>query len=270
LKKIGAIAQAFAKLQIHYLEKVVMPSTLTLGIITLIIIGSFVVSGYSYARQQALKKRKQMVRKLQLQADEALAFQSLLLKIDASYELLITLQTLVVNALSKALKITPDDSMLAHNLKTQNTRLSEYKDKIRANKVCCWGNSDAELAQAQAQLGQLYKLLDLFRNRGDLSIAQHQNLQSHLKKLQLDFTANSYLYQADNFAEQDNLASYQLYIKQAIQVVKKSDIDTQQKNTRIKELSERINEAKQTGKVSHLAHFIKPATSGDESAHFPG
>lgn len=241
-----------------------MPSVFTLGMITLIIIGSFVVSGYSYARQQALKKRKQMVRKLQLQADEALAFQSLLLRIDASYDLLVPLQSIVVGALSMALKITPDDTMLSHNLKIQHGRLSEYKNNKRDNAVFCWSNSDAELAQAQAYLSQLHKQLDLYRNRGDLSIAQHQQLQNHLKKLQLDLATNTYLYQADNYAEQNNMASYQLYIKQAIQVIKKSGIDGDQKNARIKVLSEFINDVKRTGKVNHLNNFIKPKATDIE------
>lgn len=242
-----------------------MPSTFTLGMITLIIIGSFVISGYSYARQQALKKRKQMVRKLQLQADEALAFQALLLRIDSSYDLLIPLQSIVVNALSMAQRITPDDSMIAHNLKVQTGRLADYKSNKRDNSVFCWSASDAELAQAQSSLSQIHKQLDLYRNRGDLSIAQHQNLQSHLKKLQLDLAANTYLYQADNYAEQDNMASYQLYIKQAIQVIKKADIDGDKKNVRIRELSELINEVKRTGKVNHLTNFIKPKEADIES-----
>ena len=241
-----------------------MPSTFTLGMITLIIIGSFVVSGYSYVRQQALKKRKQMVRKLQLQADEALAFQELLLRIDASYDLLVPLQSIVVNALTMARKVSPDETLLTHNLKVQSGRLADYKNGKRDNAVLCWCGSDAELAQAQTQLGLIHKQLDLYRNRGDLSIAQHQHLQSHLRKLQLDLAANTYLYQADNYAEQDNMTSYQLYIKQAIQVIKKSDTPSDQKNIRIKELSECINEAKRTGKVNHKSNFIKPTATDIE------
>lgn len=241
-----------------------MPSTFTLGMIALIIIGSFVISGYSYSRQQALKKRKQMVRKLQLQADEALAFQALLLRIDASYDLLVPLQSIVVGALSMAQKITPDDTMLAHNLKVQNARLAEYKKNKRDNAIFCWSRSDAELAQAQTQLGQIFKQLDLYRNRGDLSIAQHQKLHSHLKKLQLDLATNTYLYQADNCAEQGNMASYQLYLKQAIQVIKKTEMDDEQKNARIRELSECINEVKRTGKMNHLTNFIKPKAADIE------
>lgn len=235
-----------------------MPTTFTIGMLALVVIGSFVISGYSYARQQALKKRKQAVRKLQLTADEALNFQSLLLKIDPSYVLLIKLQTLAVDALSKAKEIIPDDSLVAHNLKVQQNRLKDYKDNRRENPITCWSVSDAELAQGQAMLGQLNKLLDLFRNRGDLSVNQHQHLHQHLKKLQLDFTANSYLYQADHFAEQGNLASYQLYMKQAIQVIKKSDLNDEEKNKRIKTLTDRINEVKSTGKLNQLTNLVKP------------
>ena len=241
-----------------------MPTTFTIGMLTLLVIGSFVISGYSYARQQALKQRRETVRKLQLQADEALNFQTLLLKIDPSYELLTKLQTLAVDALRKALEITPDDSLLAHNLKAQRQRLSDYQNHKRESQIKCWCISDAELAQGQSQLAQLDKLLDLFRNRGDLTIAQHQLLHRHLQKLQVDFTANSYLYQADHFAEQGNLASYQLYIKQAIQIIKKSYLDEDEKNNSIKILTERLNEVKSTGKLNQLSNLIKPENSNSE------
>lgn len=241
-----------------------MPTTFTLGMLALVVIGSFVISGYSYARQQALQKRKQAVKKLQQTADEALNYQTLLLKIDPSYELLIKLQTLAIDALKKALAITPNDKLLAHNLKVQQNRLKDFNENRRENPITCWSVSDAELAQGQTQLGQLDKLLDLFRNRGELSINQHQHFHQHLKKLQLDYTANSYLYQADHFAEQGNLASYQLYMKQAIQIIKKSDLQDEEKNKQIKALTDRINEVKNTGKMNQLSNLVKPEASDNE------
>jgi hypothetical protein len=261
LNKIAAVSEPFAKLLLSLSGSSFMPSTFTLGMITLVIIGSFIISGFSYARQQALQKRRQIVRKLQLQADEALAYQSLLLRIDADYELLTVLQGIVVNALKKALAVSPDDNLLKQNLQAQQARLTEYNAHKRTNEIYCWGHSDAELSQGQMQLAQLSKQLDLFRNRGELSIAQHQNLQQHLKQLQLDFAVNSYLYQADIYAEQNNLASYQAYIRQAMQIIKKSDTEAEQKNNRIKALSERINEAKNTGRIQQLSPLIKPASN---------
>lgn len=239
-------------------ENLIMPSTLTLSIITLVIIGSFVVSAISYSRQQALKKRKQLVRQLQLKAEEALSYQQLLVSIDKGFQLITPIQQMIVHDLSKAHKLTPNDSMLAHNLKIQEEKLSQFKQNIRENQIVRWANSDNELAQIQGQLVQVEKLLDLSRNRGEINIATNQFLHAHLSMLKLEISANSYLFQADHFAEQQNLTSYQLYIKQAIQVIKKSNIDARQKNTRIKELSDRITTALSAGSTKQHINFIKP------------
>ncbi len=234
-----------------------MMTTYILGAIALVLIGSVTVSGIVYARQQDLQKRKQMVRKLIAEADEAIAFQSLLLKIDERFDILIKLQNIVVAALKKAQKITPADKMIQHNLSTQAARLDEFNHNKREQPVVCWSTSDAELVHYQTRISQLSKLLDIYRNRGDLSIAEHQAMQTQLKELQFKFTHNSLLYQADTFAEQNNITSYQLYIKQAIQTIRKSDMADDEKNTRIKELSERINSVKETGRTEQLPPFIK-------------
>ena len=234
-----------------------MPTTFIIAVIAVLIIGSFVVSAISYSRQQALKKKKQMVKRYQQQADEALSYISLLLRVDEHYDLISQLQILVVNALTSAVRLNPDDKQLQSHLNTQSIKLNEYRDKQRHNEVCCWVTSDSELASLQSQIGQINKLLDLYRNKGDLNFARHQELQSQVHKLQQDLSINSYLYQADCFAEQNDITPYQLYIKQAIQTLKKSSIDAKLKNNRIKELSDRIQAVKTTGKANVLPSFIK-------------
>ena len=236
-----------------------MPSTIIIAVIAVLIIGSFVFSGISYSRQQALKKRKYLVKQFQQQADEAQSHISLLLRIDKDYDLIFKLQSLVVNALSSAFALNSENPVLKNNLSTQKMKLNDYKENQRNNDITCWVTSDNELSSTQTQLSQINKLLDLYRNRGALNPSAHQELQSHVQTLLQTLSTNTYLYQADIYAEQNNITSYQLYIKQAIQVIKKSTIETNQKNQKIKELSDRIHEIKRTGKVSGLKNFIKPA-----------
>jgi nitrogen regulatory protein PII len=204
-----------------------------------------------------------MVKRYQQQADEALSYISLLLRIDKEYDLIFQLQGLVVNALTSALRINPEDKMVQTNLNTQKTKLNEYKQKQRNNDIVCWVSSDAELTSTQSQLAQVNKLLDLYRNKGDLSFAKHQELQAHVHELQQNLSTNTYLYQADLYGEQNNITSYQLYIKQAIQVIKKSNIDTNLKNKKIKELSDRIQDVKSTGRIGDFKNFIKPSETAN-------
>lgn len=234
-----------------------MPSTFIIALIAALLIGSFIVSAISYSRQQALKKKKQLVKRYQQQADEALSYITLLLRIDENYDLILQLQVLVVNALTSASRLNPEDKQLQGNLVSQKNKLNEFKSKQRPFEACCWVTSDSELASLQSQLSQLNKLLDLYRNKGDLNFTKHQELQLQVNRLQQELSTNSYLYQADCFAVENNITPYQLYIKQAIQAIKKSNIETTAKNAKIKELSDRVNEVKRTGKANNLPYFIK-------------
>ena len=151
-----------------------MPSTFIIALIAALIIGSFIVSAISYSRQQALKKKNQMVKRYQQQADEALSYIGLLLRLDKNYDLVTQLQILVVNALTSALRLTPENKQLKNHLNTQHIKLTEFKSKQRPYEVNCWVTSDSELASLQSQISQLNKLLDLYRNKGDLNFTKHQ------------------------------------------------------------------------------------------------
>lgn len=235
-----------------------MPTTIIIAIIAIFIISSFIISGVSYSRQQALKKRKLMIKRFHQQADEALSYIPLLLRFDPEYDLIIHLQNLIIKALTNAFKLNPQDKMIINNLNTQKIKLNEYQENQRSNQPCYWLASDSELLAIQTQLAHLNKLLDLYRNKGDLSFSKHQEFQNRIHTIQQDLSINSYLFQADLFAEQNNITSYQLFIKQAIQSIKKSTIETNHKNSRIKELSDRIQEVKRTGQIGDLKNLIKP------------
>lgn len=235
-----------------------MSSIYIISAIVILIVCSFIISAISYTRQQALKKRKLFIKRYVQQADEALAFISLLLRVDQSYDLIIQLQNLAVNAFYSAFSINTDDLSIQQNLKAQKVKLDEYKAHQRQNEVFPWLTTDAEHTATQSQLTQIQKLLDTYRNKGSLKINTHQELTNHIQQLKNQLSINSYLYQADLYGEQNNITSYQLYIKQAIQAIKKSNMDTDEKNKQIKQLSERIQDVKRTGKTTGYSNFVKP------------
>lgn len=237
----------------------IMSSTTVIALITALIICSFALSAISYTRQQALKKRNQKVKLLQQQADEALYYISLLLRIDKKYDLILQLQNMAMKALSSALSLHPACKVTQSALTTQGAKLKEYQDNKRGTETTNWLKSTAELNSTQSELGQVSKLLDVYRNKGDLKLPRYQELQNHLNNLRQDLYLNTYLFQADTCGEQNNITSYQLFIKQAIQVVKRTSMDDAQKTQKIKELSARIQEVKRTGKTSELPKLITPS-----------
>ncbi len=235
-----------------------MSSTLIIGLIAGIIVISLVASGISYSRQQAMKRRKTQIAKLRQQADEALAFITLLLKIDEKYIVILQLQSLAVSSLKKAFELAPEDPLITNNLAIQQDRLNSYKAGQRSNKVKCYMRNDTELGQAQSQLGQIGKLIDIFRNKGLIPSANATTLHEHLQHLKEELNINSNLYQADCFAEDGDLTMYQMHIKQALDSIKRSSLDNDTKNKRIKELSDVLSEIRRTNRILEDKTFIKP------------
>jgi len=256
----------FLKLLLHLYEakpqkiyRNIMPVTLIISVISALILSSMIFSGISYSRQQAMKKRKAQINKYRQQSDEVLTYIDLLQKIDEKYELMLTLQAVSVNNLTAATRLAPNDELLIHNLQTQQNLHQLFKDETRNFEVTCYTTNDNELNQTISQLGQLSKLLDIYKNKNSLSLSKHQALQNHLQALKVHLTINSHLYQADCFAEEDNPTMYQMHIKQALEVLKKSAIEPKTKNQGIKHLSERYNDVKRTNKVVSDKNLIKPS-----------
>jgi len=225
-----------------------------------------VFSGISYSRQQAMKRKKTLINKYRHQADEIIGHLSLLLKIDEKYQLVCELQSLIVAALHAAYQLAPEDPLTVNNLRIQKERYKALKEGRRENKVTCYATSDSELNQALSQISQIGKLLDICRNKGSLPVAKYQELQAHLETLKLNLNINSNLYQADSYAENGDVTMYQMHIKQALEILKKSPIEDKDKNSKIRQLSELLNEIKKTNKIISDQNFIKPTNEDAEKS----
>jgi len=244
-----------------------MDITLVFGIITTLILASMVLSGISYNRQQSMKKMRTKINRFKHQADELYGVISLLLKVDDKYELICELQNIVVSSLHGAHLLAPEDTLIATSYQTQATRFQQLKTSTRENKVTCYTTNDTELSQAMSQLMQLSKILDIYKNRGTIAVAKHQELSNHLQTLRVDLDINSNLFQADNFAANGDVTMYQMHLKQALEVLKRSTIENTEKHERIKFLSTMLTEVKKTNTVISDQKLLKPAASqiGSES-----
>jgi hypothetical protein len=226
-----------------------MPVSSIITIISALIILSMIVSGISYSRQQAMAKRQKKISQYRQQVDEILGHIAFLLKVDPDYQLVTQLQVLAVNTLKLANNLSPQDSIISDNLRIQKQQLNNFKENKRENEVIEFYETETELNQLKSEIGQIEKLLDIYRNRGELSVDKNNALQKHLNKVNIELTINSYMNQARICGEQNNITMYQMHIKQAREVVKKSTLDESDKNKRIKELTEILNEVKKTNKV---------------------
>jgi hypothetical protein len=241
-----------------------MTITLAISVITAIIIISMIASAISYSRQQSMKRKRLKISQYRQQADEVLSYLSLLLKIDSQYELITHLQSLAVNSLKKAYQLAPEDPLIKNHLQIQQSRLQSYKDGQRDNTIARYVTSDTELTQSQSQIGQISKLIDIYRNKGQLTTGKAQELQAHLQTVKVDLNINSNLYQADTFAEEGDITMYQMHVKQALEILKKTPVENKAKNARIRQLSELLKEAKRTNKIAGNKSLIKPDENSNE------
>jgi len=226
-----------------------MPVSTIITIITVLILCSMIISGISYSRQQALAKLQKKISQYRQQVDEALGHTALLLKVDPDYQLITHLQAFIVNTLQIANKLSPQDQIIFDNLRIQKQRLNEFKENKRENQVIEFFETETELNQLKSQIGQISKLLDIYRNRGELSIDKSNAFNTHLTEISLELTINSHMNQARKCGEKNNATMYQMHIKQAREVVKKSSLEENEKNRRIKELTNILNNVKKTNKI---------------------
>ena len=235
-------------------------------IITILLVISLIFSGISYNRQQTMKRKKSQINRYKQQADELINIISLLLKIDKDFALICQLQNIVVNTLQAAQTLAPADSYIASNYQSQNSRLQLFKSGHRENDVKCYSTNDTELNQAMNLILQLNKHLDIYRNRGILSIEKFQEFTLHLQAIKIDLDINSHLFQADSFAEENNITMYQMHLKQALAALKRSPIENNEKHARIKYLSNKLIEVKKTNKVLEDDLLFKEAKETEISS----
>lgn len=209
-----------------------------------------IVSGISYSRQQAMEKLQKKLSKYRQQVDEILQHIKVLLSVDPEYHLITQLQTIVVNTLQLANSLAPHDRIVSDNLRIQKQQLNQYKSNERGKPVIEFFETETELSQLKSQLGQIGKLLEIYANKGQLPLNKSNEYQAHLSKINIELTINSHMNQAKICADNDNITMYQMHIKQARDIIKKSSLEESDKNQRIKELTALLNEAKKTNKVA--------------------
>ena len=178
-----------------------MPVSTIITAITILILLSLIISGISYSRQQAMAKLRIKISQYRQQSDELLGHIALLLKVDPQYQLITQLQVIAVNTLKLANSLSPTDQIISDNLRIQNQRLSELKEKKREEPAVEFFETETELNQLKSQIAQISKLLEIYRNRGELSIDKSNTYNAHLKKISFELTVNSHMNQARKCGE---------------------------------------------------------------------
>lgn len=226
-----------------------MSSTLIVSVIAGLIVLSIIVSAISYNRQQVLAKRKRKLQKHKDNATEMLNYAHVLSMVDEKYTLLKLVQGQAVTELKCAYDLMPEEQSLKRSYHREKNILEGYQNNQREHSVQKHLNSNTELNNAKQQLLKLKKFLDILQNQQSLSKSKASDLNTYISHLMLELEVNSHIYQARQFGEQKDMVMYQLHIKQARDILKKSSLEIKNKNERIKQLTDVLNEVKKTNKV---------------------
>ncbi len=239
-------------------------STVIFAGIVILIIASIVISAVTYSRQQAYKAKQKKLSQLKSRSDEVLGHLRLLLQVDDQYDIIVSLQQQLVRFLKAAYALEPADQLISKNLATQTQNLALYKEGRRANPIECFMSSDSELNNAQLQLGQVSKYLDICRNRNWITVREHDAMNKRLQRLKLDLLLNTHVYQAEKCGQSGDMVMYQLHLKQARDALSKSKSEYPDKNARVKELSDMLNYSKRTNKMYGATEAPEEQTAASE------
>lgn len=229
-----------------------MSISLIAGVIILLVICSLIVSSISYSRQKAIAQRRKEIARYKQTIEELSEYRNFLLKVDPDYDILTLLQKQLLHAVEQILDRVPDDQQMQRRTDVENALLQQIMQQQRNKPLAQVMESDEELSQAKKNLSSIAKHLDLSRNSGTLSPASHQNFTVHIKNIGLLIDVESHQHQAQLFAEQGDVVLYLTHLKQARDALRKAPIESEEKNHRIRQLTEVLNETKRTNKITPL------------------
>lgn len=227
-----------------------MSATAIILSVVFLLIASLALSAFIYTRQQSLAKRRTKVMFYKQQADEMLGYLALLLALDPNYELILLLQKRVIHMTRNASELIPQDAMLRDTLRKHQHNLTKYEKHQRDNDLTLYLLSDAELNQAQSQLTQLSKLLDMFCAQALITHDDVDRLKQHVRELRLNLEVCSHLEQANRYAQAKDFVMYQMHVKHAREALRKTSIEVAGKEKKIDHLSEALRLVKESHELT--------------------
>jgi hypothetical protein len=217
-----------------------MESVFFIGLLSVIVIGSILVSTIAYSRQQAYSLRKSQARQLKHKLDSYQDMLAVLLTIDKEYDLILMVHQQILSMINKLLTLEPENDSYLQFKEEEQIRHTLFSGGKRTQEISTCLSTDHDINACNYQLLQISKLLISQKKKGIISPAKTADLYNHVKKLRLDIEVDSHIAQADNYLKNNDRIMGQTHLKQAREALRNTDIDFPAKADLIKQLSERI------------------------------
>jgi len=209
-------------------------------VLAVLMIASLVISGVVYTRQQALAQRESQTKHLKQNFQETEHIFNFIMKVDDQPDIAIALHNQLLDLAHQLLKInkkSEEFQSLFGRLKAQAAELKEGTLKPRGEQTVA---NDTMLQKNSTLLNATGQRLSRLKVRGLLPVAQYEEHLSHLKKLVFTIEYDSHMAMADKQIEDNNIVKAIDHLKHARDTLKKTRADIEDKNGKIKTLSDQI------------------------------
>jgi len=219
------------------------------GAIVITIVCAFIISSLSYQRQKAIAQKRKEIKHYKSVAMEISGYRDFIEMTDHEFDLLSVLQKQIVVALENVLERVPSDEHILRASQNENARLKQFRDQQRHQEVSLIMRSDDDLKSSKQQLAKIAKHLEVCRNAGSLPDAICMQLKRHITHLGHEIDFESHYFQAQQCAIQGDVVLYQTHLKQSRDALKKTNLEQDIKNGKLKDISDKLSEVKRTNKV---------------------
>ena len=230
-----------------------------LAILAALLVGGLIASGVVYARQQALVQRQQMLRSLRQKFDEQQNLYDLIFVADSEPDIAIVLNQ---NLLELARQIraldsrNPETQALVQQLTSRGTALGEGLLLPKGERTV---NSEAALASLLSGYAHVLQKLQRIKIRGQIAPHQYESFALHLRHLTLETEVESHLHSAETRLGIGDRSKAINHFVHARDLLKKTSLEVENRNERIREISDKLKLAESNQEASGGSNPAKDA-----------
>ena len=211
-------------------------------LLLLLLIGSIVVSGIVYSRQQALAEKQSQIK---INSQKYLELQGLLqfiLSVDNSITIAQQISHELLNITQKLIKLdkaNEEHQLLYDNEMNRALAMKNGQLKAQGQQIV---TSDRVLSASLRTLNEIGQLLQRFKVRGNITAPAYEEYLQHLQELSLNIELDSHLHFAEQLAKDNENRKAITHFKQAREALKRTRFELPNKNERIREITQKVEE----------------------------
>lgn len=230
-----------------------------LGVLAVLLVSGLIASGIMYSRQQALAHREQRIRALRQKFEELQALYDIIFNADSKPDISIVLnQGLIeiardVRALDRS---NAEAQTLLNNLTARGTALREGLLLPKGEHIM---SSEAALSTLLSSYAAILQRLQRFKVRGTIAPHQYEEFSLYLRQMTLTTELDSHMATADaQLKDNDRLRAIN-HLKHCRELLKKTNLEIENKNERIKDISDRIKLAESAVETESNSNSVSAA-----------